>query len=191
MRCFKIVFVGLGAGMLLAFQVCAQDATTNAPATIIENFELQTDTVIVKGFNLIGTISIGNSAISVRAKVSNDINHGQKVFGIAIGWSGSDENGSVIPKGSMDIDYDELDAFISGISYIGNVTYDATSLPAFEASFTTKSGLRVIAHSDRRQGGINTFLQFGDWQKIPLTSDQLAQLKSLVTQAKVALDTLK
>jgi hypothetical protein len=191
MRYFKIVSVGIGIGMLLAFQVGAQEATTNAPATIIENFELQTDTVIVKGFNLIGTISVGNSSISVRAKESNDVNHGQKVYGIAIGWSGGSENGSVIPRGSMDVDYDELDTFISGISYISNVTYDATSLPAFEARFTTKSGLRVIAHSDRRQGGINAFLQFGDWQKIQLTSDQLAQLKSLVSQAKVALDTLK
>ncbi len=191
MRHFKIILAGMGACILLSFHAGAQDATTNTPATIIENFELQTGTVIVKGFNLVGTITLGNGVISVRAKESNDVNHGQKVYGIAIGWSGASPNVGGISKGFMAVDYDELESFISGINYICNVTYDVTPMSGFEASYATKSGLRIIAHSDRRQGGINAFLQFGDWQRIQLNSDQLAQLKSLVSQAKTSLDALK
>jgi hypothetical protein len=193
MRRFKIVLAGLAVGCSLALSAVAQElvCVTNAPATIIENFELQTGTVIVKGFNLVGTITIGSGVISVRTKESNDVNHGQKVYGLALGWSGATQSGGLIPKNFMAVDYDELESFINGISYVSNVTYDVTSMSGFEASYLTKSGVRVSAHSDRRQGGINVFLQFGDWQRVQLNSDQLAQLKSLIVQAKASLDAIK
>jgi hypothetical protein len=191
MHSLKTVFTGIGA-VLLAFPAIAQDTATNAPATVIENFEQQTDTVIVKSSNPIGTIIIGSGVLSVRAKESNDVNHSQKIYGIAIGWNGGNSQpGNPFSKGFLVVDYDELDSFISGINYISNVTYDVTSMPTFEVSFTTRSGIRIIAHSDRRQGGINAFLQLADWQKIQLNSDQLAQLKSLVSQAKSSLDAIK
>jgi hypothetical protein len=66
-----------------------------------------------------------------------------------------------------------------------------TTLPAFEASFTTRSGLRVVAFSAVRQGGIHTYLQFGDAPRISLASDQLAQFQNLIVQAKNSLDALK
>jgi len=89
------------------------------------------------------------------------------------------------------VDYDELDSLASGIDYISKVTWGVTQLNSFEASYTTRSGFRVIAHSDRRQEMVNTFIEFGDGPRIPATVDQLAQLHSLVTQAKASLDALK
>jgi hypothetical protein len=71
------------------------------------------------------------------------------------------------------------------------MTYDATALPSFEATFTTKSGLRIVAHSDKRQGGIQAFLQFGDSPRIPLASDQSHKFQNLIAQAKTSLDALK
>ena len=191
MRGFKITLTGLSASLLLAFPVGAQ--TTNAPTTIIENLELQTGTIIVKGFSTVGTVSIGNAIITVRSKKSSDIGHGQKTEGIAVGFSniGVGSPGNPIPKYFLVVDYDELDSLSNGIDYLGKITYEATPLAGFEASYTTKSGLRVSAHSDRRQGGILKFIQLGDTPKIPLNSDQLLQLQNLILQAKTSLDAIK
>jgi hypothetical protein len=186
MRNFKIIFTSVIAGIFFTFQIPAQ--ITNAFATEIENFELQTNTIIVKAFNPIGTVSVGNASISVHVKESSDITHAQKMYGVAVGFSGVAEE---IPKFFFVVDYDELDSFSNAIDFVGKVNSDVTSLPAFEASYATKSGLRVIAHSDRRNGGITNFIQFGNWPRISLTSIQLAQLRTFIVQAKTSLDALK
>ncbi|HEX7577121.1 MAG TPA: hypothetical protein VF430_03690, partial [Verrucomicrobiae bacterium] len=64
-------------------------------------------------------------------------------------------------------------------------------LPGFEASFTTKSGLRLIAHGDKQQGGIRTYLEYDDSLRLPLSSDQWLQLANLIEQAKTKLDALR
>jgi hypothetical protein len=68
---------------------------------------------------------------------------------------------------------------------------EVTSLPGFEASFTTKAGLRVIAHSDRANGAVVTYLQFEDFPRIPLSSVQIQQLEVLLQQGRKNLDALK
>ena len=68
---------------------------------------------------------------------------------------------------------------------------EVTSLPGFEASFTTKSGVRVIAHSDRANGAVLTYLQFEDSPRIPLSSVQIQQLGVLLQQGRKKLDALK
>jgi hypothetical protein len=70
------------------------------------------------------------------------------------------------------------------------ITYDVTTLPGFEATYATKSGLRVMAHSDRKQGGIRDYLQFPDNPGISLASEQLVQFQNLIGQAKKSLDAL-
>lgn len=187
---FKIILAGLCTGVLLAFSASAQ--TTNAPATVIENFELRTDTVIVKGFSTVGSVAIGDAAISVHSKESSDIGHRQKAYGIMVIFSGSgNQPRQMISKTSLVVDDDELDALTDGMDYIGKVTYDVTALAGFDASYTTKSGLRISAHSDRRQGGIKTYIQFGGAPKIALSTEQLTQLRNLIVQAKTSLDAIK
>jgi hypothetical protein len=168
----------------LAFACRAQDAT-NVVKTEIENFEAQTGTVIVKGFGETGSLTTGAGVISVRCKESIDIGHGLKQYGIAI------ELAANPPREFFIVDYDEIGSLLSGIDYLSQITYSVTALPAFEASFTTRSGLRVVAYSAVRQGGIHTYLQFGDAPRISLASDQLAQFQNLIVQAKNSLDALK
>jgi hypothetical protein len=47
-----------------------------------------------------------------------------------------------------------------------------------------------VAYSSHRLGGIQTFLQYGDNPRIPLASDQLAQIRDLISQARIALASL-
>jgi hypothetical protein len=182
MRKFCVVLIA--ACCSLAFASRAQDST-NAPKTEIENFEAQTGTVIIKGFGQIGSLTASTGVISVRCKESTDANSGQKEYGIAVEFDADHLRERLI------IDYDEIDSLLNGIDYLGKITYDATSLPGFDATFTTKSGLRIAAHSERRQGGIQCFLQFGDAPRILLASDQLAQFENLINQAKNSLDSLR
>ncbi|HEY3761210.1 MAG TPA: hypothetical protein VGN23_05635 [Verrucomicrobiae bacterium] len=167
-----------------AFTLHAQNST-NAPATEIENFELQTDAVIVKGYSEVGTISTDAGVVSVRCKQSSNAATGRAEYGITVGLASSNTRGYLV------VDYDELESLLNALTFFNRITYNVTPMPSFDAAFTTKSGLRISAHSERRQGGIQSFLQFEDSPRISLSSDQFTQFQSLITQAKSTLDGLK
>jgi hypothetical protein len=167
-----------------ALATLAQD--TNALKTDIGVFESQTGTVIIKGFGQTGSITVGADVISVNCKASTNASTGFKAYGLAIGFSGNDQ-----PRDRAIIDYDEIDSLLNGINYLSKITYDVTPLPGFEATYITRAGLRVVAYSARRQGGIQTFLQYGDRPRILLTSDQLTQFYGLIGQARDNLNSLR
>ncbi len=190
MRACKTLLAGMGVGLFLIASAGAQ--TTNPPTTYIENFELQTGTILIKGFSPVGSVSLGDSTVSVRVKATADVWHTQKVYGIqmVLTRAGS-QSGGAASREVMVVDYDELDALASALEYLGKITYEVTPLTGFDASFTTRSGIRFSAHSERRQGGIQQSVRFGDGQKVLLTTEQLNQLRNLVTQAKSTLDAIK
>ena len=168
----------------LALAARAQD-TTNVLKTEIENFEEQTGTVIVKGYGQGGSLTTAAGIISVRLKESIDVGHGSKLYGMAIELATGQRRDFLI------VDYDEMDSLVNGLDYLSKITYDATALQSFDASFTTRSGLRIVAYSAVRQGGIRTYLQFGDAPRISLANDQIVQFENLIAQAKASLDALK
>ncbi|HEX3627337.1 MAG TPA: hypothetical protein VH280_18165 [Verrucomicrobiae bacterium] len=182
MRSFPILFATLCAALPLAVKA---QSTTNAPATEIENFELQTDAVIVKGISQIGTLATDEGTILVRCKESANETSGQKQYAIGITI---ENNQSRI---ALQIDYDELDALIHGLDFLSKTTSDVTTMPAFDAAIRTRSGFRAGAHSERRQGSIELFVQFPETGRLPLTADQFRQLQNLITQAKTELDTAR
>ena len=90
MRKYKIALAAVAAGMWLALNLNAQTATVNLPATELENFELQTNTMIVKGSSLVGTVALdNNSTFLVHAREANDIGHSQKAYGITVELGGT------------------------------------------------------------------------------------------------------
>lgn len=158
---------------------------TNPPPTEIQNFELQNDAVIVKGFGEIGSLAIDGGNLSVRCKESDNVTTGGKMYGIAVVLESNQSRCSFI------VDDDELDALVRGLDFLGKISYTVTTLPAFDAEFTTRSGLRVAAHSERREGTIQLYLQFGGVAKIPVTAEQFSQFKDLIEQAQKSLDITK
>jgi hypothetical protein len=179
----KFCVVLIAAGCALAFAARAQD--TNALKTEIGIFESQTGVVIIKGFGPVGSVSTGAAVISVRCKESSSAATGHKDYGIAVVIDVNQWRGLAI------VDYNELDSLLNGMDFIGKITYGVTSLPGFEATFTTKSGLELIAFGNKQQGGIRTFLQYDDSPRISLTSEQWTQLANLIAQAKTSLDSLR
>lgn len=180
----KLHVILVAAFCSLALASPAQD--TNTLKTDIGVFEAQTGAVIIKGFGQIGSVSVGTDVISVRCKESKDVNTGHKAYGLVIEITGNNQQ-----RERTFVDYDEIDSLLNGVNYLNKITYDVTSLPSFEASYTTKAGLRVVANSVRRQGGIQTFLQYGDHPRILLTSDQMAQLYGLIEQARNNLNSIR
>jgi len=178
----KFCAVLIAAGSWLAFAARAQD--TNALKTEIGIFESQTNVVIVKGVGQIGSVSTVAAVISVRCKESTSAATGQREYGIAIVIEASQWRGLAI------VDYDELDALLKGMDYLGKITYDVTSLPDIEATFTTRSGLQFMAFGNKQQGRIRNRLQYNDSPRFSLTQDQWTQLARLIGQAKTTLDSL-
>ncbi len=186
MRLIPLTLMALSCALPLASH--AQGWTTpgtNAPATEIENFELQPDVIIIKGYGEIGTVNTSEGVISVRCKESDNITAGTKQYGIAVTFTANQaETGSIV-------DYDELDALIHDLDFLSKISYNITTMPSFDAGLTTRSGFRAAAHSERRQGGIELFLQFSSVVRVTLTPDQFSQFQNLINQAKSSLDTLK
>lgn len=191
MRKHTIALAAVTAGMLLTVNLHAQTTSFTLPATDLENFELQTNTIIVKGTSLVGSVALDNNfTFLIDAREANDVTHSQKNYGITVEVRGV-ATAETPAKVSLVVDYDELDSLTTALDYVGKVTWGVTQLNSFEADYVTRSGFRLIAHSDRRQDVINTFIQFGDQPRIAVSSDQLSQLRNLVAQAKATLDSLK
>jgi hypothetical protein len=168
----------------LALTSPAQD--TNALRTDLGALEAHNSVIIIKGFGPVGSVSVGTDVISVRSKESTDVSSGLKNYGLAI-----ELEGNSLTRERIYVDYDEIDSLLGAMDYLIKIKYDVTALPGFEASYTTKAGLRVIANSIRRDGAIQHSLQYGDSPRIILTSMQLTQLYELIEQARKNLDALK
>jgi hypothetical protein len=182
----KICVVLIATSSLLAWGSRAQE--TNTPLTELETFEAQTGTVIVKGAGQTGSLTVGAVGITVLSKESLNVNTGQKAYGVAIEIT---ENNRRVRKAV--IDYDELDAFQSGLDYLARIDYNVTTLPTFVAGYATKTGFRVGAFTSQRRGAIQFFLQpySTDNARISITPAQLSQFRTLIEQARKSLDLLR
>ena len=184
MRRICVVFTAIAS--LLAWAARAQDTITNL--TELETFEAQTGTVIVKGAGQAGTMTVDAVGITVQFKESLNVNTGQKAYGATVEMTANNRR---VRKAV--IDYDELDAFLSGLDYLARVDYNVTTLPTFVAGYTTKSGFRVGAFTSQRRGAIQFFLQdyTANSGRILITPTQLAQFQNLIEQARKNLDALR
>jgi len=174
------------AVILSAAVVTTRAHETNAWRTIIENFEQQTNVIVVRGFGVVGSVNIGGGTISVRSKESIDVSHGQKLYGVVIELSAEAQL-----RQRAVIDEEEMDLLLGGLDYLRTITADVTAMPAFEAHYDTKDGLRFMAVGSRRQAGIQFFLRFDDGARFDLNTDQLNQLRNLLSQARNSLNSLK
>jgi hypothetical protein len=174
----------LAAICTFAFSAFADD--TNVLKTDLGVFEARTGVVIIKGFEPMGVVNGDSGAVSVACKESTDVASGKKLYGIAIGI----EVASVSRERTF-VDYDEIEALLQAINYLNHIDYDATSMPSFEASFATKGGLRIIARSVRREGTVQTYVQYGDLPRVQLPSIQMKQFYELVERSKKNLDALR
>ena len=178
------------ATLLMAAAVRAQ--TTNCcplvPQTKLEGFETNTGSVILKATAPIGNVAAGTGELLVGCREITDLGTGRHEVGVVIAFGENSRADEMCL-----IDYDELDSLQDALDYLNKVEWSVTTLPSFDAVYTTRGGFRVAAYGDRRSGGIgyaarNTRLVA---RPLQLTRAQLGQLGSLLDAARTKLDSLR
>jgi hypothetical protein len=190
MRNFIAVFVSVSGALLLSSTAHGQ--FTNVwppfPATKLEAFETNTDTVIIKATSPIGSVPAHSGEVGVRCREITDAGTGRRESGIIIDLTlGGDLADSLL------IDYDELGSLFDGLEYLGSLDWSITPLSGFDAVYTTKGGFRAAAFGSRRTGNIEFAVRSIRVRALTLvlTRDQLGQVRSLVQQGKAKLDSLR
>jgi hypothetical protein len=190
MRKFIAVLIAVASGSLLGGPARAQETNTCllVPATRLEAFETNTGTVVIKATAPIGTATAHGGAVAVRCREITDAGTGRRESGIILDIAyGAQVEGTTL------IDYDELDSLLDGLDYLGKLDWSVTALPDFSAVYTTKGGFRADARGSRRTGNIEFAVRSTrvSAPRLPLTRDQLGQLRSFIDQARAKLDSLR
>ena len=190
MRTSTAVCLALAGAVVLADIASGQ--LTNVwppfPATKLEAFETNTDTVIIKASSPIGSVPAHGGEVGVRCREITDAGTGRRQTGIIVDLTSGGELADALL-----IDYDELDSLLDGLEYLGSLDWSVTPLTGFDAVYTTKGGFRAAAFGSRRTGSIEFSVRSVRVRgtSLVLTRDQLGQVRSLVQQAKAKLDSLR
>jgi len=188
---FSVVLIAAIGWLLQTAPSGAQDANLlpAVPATKLEALATNTGTVIIQGTAQIGGLSAKAGVVSVSCKEVTDTGTGRKEYGIAVGVTvGGQQQDTTI------IDYDEMDSLLKAIDYLSRVDGTVTPWPSFDATYTTRGGLRLAAFSSQRTGTIGFALRSGRLSKktvVQLSRDQLVQFQGLIGQAKSKLDSIR
>jgi hypothetical protein len=184
------ILVGVVGALMLPDPGRAQETNLclPLPATKLEAFETNTDTVIIKATAPIGSVPAHSGAVAVRCREITDAGTGRRESGVIIdiGSGGQGDDTTLI-------DYEELDSLLDGIEYISKLDWTVTSLPSFNAVYTTKGGFRAAAFGSRRTGNIEFAVRSTRTSRQPLllSRDQMGQLRSLIEQGKAKLDSVR
>jgi hypothetical protein len=158
------------------------------PQTRLDSFETNVGTVIIRATAPIGTVEAGAGTLSIKCReiASMDVNRSETGLEVTIAEPGSFED-------TVLVDFEELDSLLKAADFLEKVDWTITSLPSFNATYTTKGGLRLVAFGSRRTGGIEFAVRCvtTGHQPLRLTRDRLGQLRSLIEQAKARLDSIR
>jgi len=160
----------------------------SSPKTKIEAFQVQTGTVVIKGYSEIGRVSAMGS-VEVSAMEFTDASTNKKQTGVLIEIK---ESGRLENKDRSFIDYDEVDALLKGLDYISKATADVTKLGQFEATYKTKGNFSATTYNNS-SGKIAAAVKSGYIRPATafLSLEQLNNLRDLIVQAKQKLDSTK
>ncbi len=187
MKTLQILLLALVNGSILASTVPVYE--TIAPRTKLEAFETQTGVVIIKGTGQVGALATSTANVSVKCRESISLKSGHREHGVLIGF----KEGNAAEENSF-LDYDELDPLLVGMDYISRADYNITELPSFAVGYITRDELRISAYSSNKNPGtIQATLQTrrDERVRVLLAPEQLAQLRTLIQQAKTKLDELR
>jgi hypothetical protein len=186
----RITFVAGFFFLGLAMPVRAQETNVylvSGPLTKLEALETNTDTVIIKGTALMGSVYLTGGQASVTCKEDIDLGGGHKAYGLAIDILANNQ-----VEDRTIIDEEEIDSLLNAMDYFAKVDWSVTALTSFDAVYTSKAGFRIAVFSSKRTRTIEFRMRSGRMSKgILMAPSQLAQFRELVYQAKVKLDSIK
>ena len=183
---------GLTSIVLITFflgVLCVRSEETNIyPKSRLELAEERTGVVLVRGTENVGSVAGNRGEVQVQVRETKDVTSSQRDYGVIITvFQGEGTAGATY------VDYDELPALIQNLDYVSKANWSLTSLGHFDASYTTRAGLRVVTYSSTRSGLIEGAVvsQRVVRSRASLTTAQLDLLRSTLEVAKTKIDELQ
>jgi hypothetical protein len=178
-------------GLLLAlatFQsVAGAEETNSYPQSQLEALEATTGLVLIRSTDELGSVAGKSGGVAVRCREVRDVGSGHRRYGALVTVTASDN-----VEDTTVVDYDELDALIRAMDYVGKVDWSVTPMSHFEAAYITRSGLKVATYSSRRSGTVEAFALSNRLTRCRgnFTTSQFAQMRVLLEQAKARIENL-
>jgi hypothetical protein len=165
------------------------------PRTRLEEYQDRLETVIIKGFMTIGTVSGRNGFADVTAVELKDTTDSTRVTGINIQLS---EGGQPPIEIQSFIDYEEIDPLIKGLDSVARADDRITKMPNFSATYRTRDDFAIVVFKQTRTG-IAVRLEGSamngtggiDRATIFVTLDELNKLRGIILETKQRLDEMK
>jgi len=185
----KITTLVVLALLLISNSIQAKSLKDNAPEpkTKLEAFSARTGTVIIRGFENIGSIhGLYGTKITIDSKEFIHVSSGTKEYGITIEVTrGEREDTSYI-------DYDEINSLIKGITYISKVNKSATKFSDFQADYKTKGDFEISIFNSSGDE-IMVAVSSGYIGKVTAYYElpALSEITALIAKAKNKIDSVK
>ena len=155
---------------------------TNAPRTYFETVNATPDTLLIKGSSIIGTVS-GTYPVEIRAERITNPQTTNTIYAVSL-RTRFDQNTTQVDY----IDYDELDALIRSVQYIGQATSTVTPMDNFETVFRTRCGLSIAKVGHGNKVVIAMTPGYVNAARNPMPSFVLDELGRDLTAAKAKID---
>jgi hypothetical protein len=182
------LFVAIGFVSSIFTSIARADETNIYPKSNLEIFEATSGVVLVRGTDEAGFVEGKSGGITLKIRETKDVATNHREFGVGVivtqsaGW----EDTTVV-------DYDELDALIRALDYIGKVDLGISSMGHFEAGYTTRSGLKFASYSSRRTGTIEAYALSSRVvrSRAQITTVQIMEIRTLLEHAKAKIEIIQ
>lgn len=174
--------------------VAAQSVSHTPPVTVqvleprnkLEEFETRLETVLVRGTTNIGTVSARSGSIRVQAVEIQDLGKSERVTGIELTINPA-------PKALETLmDYEEIDALISGLDTVAKANESVTKLTRFRVGYRSKEDFEVAAFKLANDNLVVVVSNDAMPRvSIQMNLDEVAKLRYFILQAKATLDEIK
>jgi hypothetical protein len=181
------IFASVAFTVLLL--ACARAEETNIyPKSNLELFEERSGAVLIRGTDPVGSVPGKRGEVIVELRETRDMTYNQRGYGVIVTVAQGEGSAN-----ATYVDYDELPTLIQNLDYVSKMNWSLTPFGHFDASYTTRAGLRVSTYSSIRSGLIEGAVVS---QRLPrsrasLTTAQLELLRNTLEVAKTKLDALQ
>ena len=117
------------------------------PKSRVELLEERAGIVLVRSTDTVGSVQGKRGEVIVQVRETKDLTSNQRDYAVIVTVMQGDESAN-----ATYVDHDELSALIQNLEYVSRIDWSVTSLGHFDASYTTRAGLRVVTYSSTRSG---------------------------------------
>jgi hypothetical protein len=154
------------------------------PRTKLEAFEERYGTVLMKGFTQVTAIEV--RGVRVDAVELREIPRATRAMGIVVVLG----SGSEKPQENRAfIDYEEIDALLSGIDTVSRVNETMTKLVGFEGKYRTLGDFEINVFRQTRSGtAVSLTTGVCNQARVTMSLDDLVRVRAMLVDAKTKLD---